>query len=287
MTSGSDRSVTNEEPQPGRVYFALLGAKGPFRSDIAVAKGIEAEYGAHGLNAKASAWSARHCAERMVYDLAAHHGVDQFLDVGCGLPLEPDIHQIARHESSDVRVVLVDNDPIVADHWDVELSVSPADHVRFLAADMTDPESVLNSPQVTEMLDLSRPVGLLFNNILPFVPDTSRPHDVVARYVEVLAPGSYMTLNHPTGDVRDMGRVADVYNGNSGDGPLHLRDRESILRFFDGMELLAPGLVMSHSWRPDILVPHIPGTAMRPHVDSLGIDDISDSKWAAVARKPA
>ncbi|MFI1621857.1 SAM-dependent methyltransferase [Streptomyces lydicus] len=292
MTSDNNPTNETEEQAPGtqhpaRVYFALLGAKGPFYSELTVAQGIIADYARQGLDARASTWSARHCSERMVAYLANDLGIRQFLDLGCGYPLEPNMHQIARAVSPDARCLLVDSDPIVADYWDLELSVAPAEHehVRFLHADVTDVDEVLGSPQVAEILDLNEPVGLLVNNVLCFISDRSRPHHMMARYVEALAPGSYVTINHPTGDLRDMSKVVDVYNANAADGPLHLRSHEQILRFFDGLVLQDPGLVLTHSWRPDIVVPHPPGMPRTPRVASSGISDVSDSKLAAVARK--
>ncbi|WP_051877070.1 SAM-dependent methyltransferase [Streptomyces natalensis] len=295
MTSSGHESADDNEARaprtqrPAGVYFALLGTPGFFRDDMAVAEGIIQDYAKHGLDARASAWSARHCSERMMYHLAKDLGIRQFLDLGAGYPIEPDLHQIARHVSRDVRVVCVDSDPFVRDYWEIELSTSPAEHVTFLYADVTDPQAVLTSPQVTQMLDLSQPIGLLLNNVLCFIPDSAQPHDFVARYVDALAPGSYMTLNHPTGDLRDMGKVVDVYNANSDEGPLHLRSRDEILRFFtdSGLDLTGPGLVMSHSWRQDIVVPHIEGTPVMSRVRTFQISDLEDSKYAAVGRKPA
>ncbi|MFE7774894.1 SAM-dependent methyltransferase [Streptomyces sp. NPDC057445] len=266
------------KPHPGRVYNALLGGKDHYLVDEEAATGIMRRH----PNARRSAWAARHFMERSAYFLA-RSGIDQYLDVGCGAPVEPYLQQIVRHAVPDARVVCVDNDPIVERHAEALLKARGGRTV-FVRADLADPASILDASQIKATLDLTRPVGLCLNNVLCFVDDAQQPHDAVTELVDALAPGSYVTISHLTGDFCDMTDVVTAYNTTAGTGPLRLRTRSEIERFFSGLELVDPGLVACHRWRPDVVVPRLDDGSIR-RMDSLEITDAEDSKYAGVGRK--
>ncbi|MET7621307.1 SAM-dependent methyltransferase [Streptomyces sp. NPDC005408] len=265
---------------PARVYSYLLGYKDWYEEDEKVGAPIMANH----PDARRSAWAARHFMQRSTHYLAAQLGITQFLDIGCGFPYEPNLHQIARHASSAARVVYVDNDPIVIRRFEAHLKASPQEQTAMLYADFTNPASILKAPELTATLDLGEPVALCLNNLLNFVSDDDSPHEKVAELVEALCLGSYVTVSHPTADFRNMDKVVASYNVPYGKGPLVLRSRAEIERFFTGLELVDSGLAVCHSWRPDIVLPEIgrPGLAF----DSATISDVADSKYAGIARKP-
>ncbi|WP_158710135.1 SAM-dependent methyltransferase [Streptomyces katrae] len=273
--------IDASQPHPGRVYNALLGGKDHYEVDAAVAAAI----GKVHPNSRATAWAARHCMERMA-TFMAREGITQFLDLGCGSSIEPDLDQIVRSIAPDARVVSVDSDPIVARRSEAFMSAPQSAEGRsvFLQADLCDPSSVLDSPEVRNTLDLTQPVGLCFNNVLCFIDDARRPHDAVAAYVEAVAPGSLMSVIHPTADFKDLSELVVAYNSEDGSGPLRLRGRAEILRFFTGLELIEPGLDTSRGWRSDIAVPQV-GVSNIAVVDTSTLTDEEDSKYAAVARK--
>jgi SAM-dependent methyltransferase len=263
------------------VYNALLGGKDHYAVDEAVAKAIREKH----PNSLASVWAARHFMERSATYIA-QQGVTQFLDLGCGASIDPDLPRIVQYIVPEARVVSVDSDPIVARRAEALMSVPETAEARsvFLQADLMDPSAVLHSQEVQDTLDLTKPVGLALNNVLCFVDDACRPHDAVAAYVDALAPGSYVSISHPTTDFRDMSQVVVAYNSADDSGPLRLRSGTEIEKFFAGLELVEPGLTPCHRWRADIAVPPV-GTGTMPLVDSSSITDEEDSKYAGVARK--
>ncbi|MFD4243699.1 SAM-dependent methyltransferase [Streptomyces sp. NPDC058525] len=283
---GSSAHGNDARPQhPSGVYQALLGGKTKYPADEEVANGIIETYRQAGLDARASTWAARHFMHRSTWWLAAERGVEQFLDVGCGTPIEPNLPQIAQHAQPGARVLSVDNDPIALRYCEARLHGSPQEQTAYVYGDLTQPDSILGAPEFRKLLDLSQPVGLCLNNMLCFVPDSANPHEKVAELIDALCPGSYVTLTHPTADFQDMGDIERTYNANSDDGILRLRGRDDILRFVDGLELVEPGLTLCHRWRPDVMVPNL-GDGSMPVVDSSRISDVEDSKYALVAMKP-
>ncbi|WP_229795368.1 SAM-dependent methyltransferase, partial [Saccharothrix coeruleofusca] len=176
-------------------------------------------------------------------------GIDQFLDLGSGIPTVGNVHEIA----DQARVVYVDVEPVAVAHSTALLQGNP----RALAvqADLRDPASVLEHPQVRELLDFERPIGVLMVAVLHFVQDADDPAGAVARYREALAPGSYLVISHGSLEGvqveghADTARVQDVYKRT--DSPLVLRSRAEVVPFFDGWDLVEPGVVMLPEWHPD------------------------------------
>jgi hypothetical protein len=232
-------------PNAARMYDYYLGGKDNFAADREAAEKILALV----PQLRQSVVENRRFLARVVSFLTSE-GIDQFIDIGAGLPTVNPVHQVAQEISPNAKVCYVDYDPVVVSHGNALLRVP--DHSIMVQADLRKPGELLANPQVTEFLDLSKPVAVLLIAVLHFVADEDQPHRIVADLRDALAPGSYLTLVHLSGDfvAEDAGRQAvEIYKRASAD--LYHRDRAEILRFFDGFDLVPPGLVPKHEWRPD------------------------------------
>ncbi|WP_328450863.1 MULTISPECIES: SAM-dependent methyltransferase [unclassified Amycolatopsis] len=190
---------------------------------------------------------------RAVRFLAGKRGIDQFLDLGSGMPTAENTHQVAQRYNPDAQVVYVDIDPVVQVHGRALLEENYLTHVT--GADLTKPVETLADPVVREHLDFSRPVALILTSIVHHIDDYDRAKKIVSEYVAALAPGSYLLLTHnfdPEEDSprQELARLLETSFQGTGLGSVH-RSREQIASFFDGLELLRPGLVYLHEWWPD------------------------------------
>jgi hypothetical protein len=182
-----------------------------------------------------------------------HHlvdaGIRQFLDVGTGIPTEPNLHQVAQLAARESRVVYSDNDPLVLAHARALMSSSDEGATAYIDADVTDPASILNSPQLHKVLDLTQPVGLSMIALLHFIETGAR--DIVNAFVDALAPGSYLVICTATAEF-DPDQVATaraIYRARG----ITAQDRSlsEVVELFEGLELLDPGVVPPHRWHPD------------------------------------
>ena len=242
---GRRREIDTSVPHIARVYDYWLGGTSNYESDRRAAmRAAEANpvilQGVHGNRAFLA---------RAVSFLAADVGIRQFLDIGSGIPDRGNTHQVAQAVAPEARVVYVDNDPVVLDAADQVLAGSPPG-LAYLDADARDVATILG--QASRTLDFGQPVAVLMVAVLHCIPDADNPWDVVARLTEATAPGSYLALTHPSLDW-DPGRAAaGVSRLNTVLAQqLTYRPREQVLRFFDGLELVPPGLVRAPEWRPD------------------------------------
>jgi S-adenosyl methyltransferase len=252
-------------PNPARVYDALLGGKDNFAADRALADKLAAAKPALRFNVRAN----RAYLGRVVRYLAGEAGIRQFLDLGTGLPSLDNTHEVAQRVALDSRVVYVDNDPIVIAHARAMLVSSREGATAYLSADIRDPESILEQAATT--LDLDRPVAVILLGVLYMIPDADRPYDKVAAYLDAAAPGSYLAVSHPASDIDAEAAVAAARQYDTSLPATQTnRTRAEVGRFFDGLELLEPGVVQLDKWRPD------PGD-----VDP----GIEISSWAGVGRK--
>jgi cytochrome P450 len=178
----------------------------------------------------------------------ASHGVRQFLDIGAGLPTQGNVHEIAHSVDPGARVVYTDNDPVVIAHGRALLA-SEDGQVVVVSADLRRPELLLADPDIGRGIDFDQPVGLLMNSVLHCLTEDEDPYGAVARLREMLAPGSHLVISHTTGDDRLTSAAAEVYR-EATTRMVH-RSREQIERFFEGMELLDPGVVPLADWRPE------------------------------------
>lgn len=213
--------------------------------------------------------ASRHFLARVVRHLAAEQGVRQFLDIGTGLPTVDNTHEVAQRVAPESRVVYVDNDPLVLAHARALLVGTPEGATDYIDADLREPEAILRAAAKT--LDFSRPVGLMLMGILEFITDDDEAYAIVGRLLDALAPGSFLAVYDGTNVVHKEAsdRIVELWNA-SGSAPLVLRTPERIGRFFDGLEILEPGVVPVTRWRPEV------GGFDVPDVDAYG----------AVGRKP-
>jgi S-adenosyl methyltransferase len=195
-----------------------------------------------------AARGCRYFLARAVRHLAGHAGISQFLDVGTGLPTVDNTHEIAQSVAPASRVVYVDNDPLVLVHAQALLTSTPEGVTDYLDADVREPDTVLEAASRT--LDFDRPVGLMMLGIMGHIPDDELARSLVRRLLEALPPGSCLTLSDGT-DVSTARQAAHEKYNRSGAVPYHLRSPEQLGHFFDGLELLEPGLVPVTQWRPE------------------------------------
>jgi hypothetical protein len=244
--------IDTSRPHPARMYDYYLGGKDNYEVDRAAAQRVIDLFPDIVPMARANR-EFMHRAVRYMVD----SGIRQIIDIGTGIPTLPNTHQVAHEVSPEVHVAYVDNDPIVATYAGAHL-VGAGD-TGFLLGDLRDPESVLRHPTVSKLIDLGRPVGLMLVAVLHFVRDDEDPAGLVAAYRDALPAGSHLVLSHTTGDFHrldgDAGEARDVYRDRGATATLTLRSHEEVLGFFDGFELVEPGLVQSPLWRPDGPVP--------------------------------
>jgi hypothetical protein len=237
--------VDTKRANVARVYDYWLGGSHNFLADQDVARAIVAVE----PKMREIAQANRQFLGRAVRYLAAA-GVRQFLDIGSGIPTEGNVHEVAQQADPAARVVYADIDPVAIAHSKVILAGH--ENATIIQADLREPEKILASDDVRRLIDFGQPVGLLLMVVLHFIADAEDPWRIVATLRDALAPGSYLVLGHATHEGRPAVAHATekVYN-RSVSTELHLRSRAEIQRFFDGFELVDPGLVYVPLWRPD------------------------------------
>jgi SAM-dependent methyltransferase len=238
--------LRTDRPTPARMYDYFLGGKDNFQVDRDAAEQLDRAAGRG--TTSVVAWENRRFLQRAVAHLA-EAGIDQFLDIGAGLPTQGNVHEIAQRANPATRVAYVDNDPIVLSHGRALL----ADYktTQVFTADMREPQAILTAPGLPELIDFSRPVAALFVAVLHFVRDDEDPYGIVKTFRDAMAPGSYLVLSHVTTD----GTSAEVLSANErayerATSSSRPRSRDEIARFFDGLDLIEPGLVRPGLWRP-------------------------------------
>jgi hypothetical protein len=231
---------------PARVYDYILGGKNNFAADQAAARAALAANPALGTAMREN----RAVMRRMTAFLAGEAGIRQFLDIGTGLPTSPNLHEVAQERAPSARVVYVDNDPIVLAHARALLASSADGSCAYVEADLRAPDAILADPLLLATLDLAKPVALVLVGLLHFIPDSDQPHDVVARLVAALAPGSYLAIQHPSADFYPPGAGTAAAYQRAGIA-FQYRTRDEFARFFTGLELVPPGIVPMAEWRAE------------------------------------
>jgi len=243
-------------PHSARIYDYLLGGKDNFPADRAASGAITKNW----PNLPASMRANRSFMARLAHNLAAEHGIRQFLDVGTGLPTSPNLHEVAQRVAPDARILYVDNDPIVLVHARALLSGTPQGRTAYLEADLRDPDAVLASDQLRDLFDLTRPVAVSLLAILHFIVDDQVAQDIIDRLMKPLAPGSLLALSTTTADSAPGEVTTGVAAYNASGIPTVARDKTRVERFFEGLELLDPGVVLVNHRHPDEASLAVPDT---------------------------
>jgi SAM-dependent methyltransferase len=251
---------------PARVYDYWLGGKDNYAADRAAAEAAIAAFPAVISGVKAN----RAFLGRAVRFLTAEAGIRQFLDVGTGLPTADNTHEVAQAIAPEAKVVYADNDPIVLVHARALLTGS-AGTTSYVDADLRDTEKVLE--EAAHNLDFSQPIAVILLGILQLIPDDDEPYAIVEQVLDALCPGSFLVISHPTGDIDSeaMTEMARRLNERSAPAQMTLRSHDQISHFFDGLDLIEPGVVPVNCWRPDqpqetdtADVPNFCGMARKP-----------------------
>ena len=249
-----------------RVYNYWLGGKDNYAADRVAAEEVIAAYPTIHTSVRAQ----RAFLGRAVRYLVAEAGIRQFLDIGTGLPSANNTHEVAQREAPECRIVYVDKDPIVLAHARALLTSSPQGATEYIDADLRDTAEILK--QAAAILDFGKPLAVMLLGVLHCIPDADDPAALVAQLVAAVPSGSYLVISHPARDIHtsQVTTATDRMNPMMSE-PVTLRTRDEVSPFFAGLDLVEPGLVQLHRWRPGPEGP-VPG------------HDIAN--YGAVARKP-
>jgi len=243
------RELTDPDvPNAARAYDYFLGGSASFAADREFADQVLRI----APSVPAVARLNRSFLHRVVNYLL-DRGVTQFLDLGSGIPTVGNVHEIAQRRVPDARVVYVDYEPVAHSYARQLLRDNP--HADVVHADLRDVSTVLSAEPVRRLLDLDRPLGLLIVGVLLYIGDADAPAELMARYAERLAPGSFLAMSHIAVDratpelADEVGRLTAAY-AQAGE-PVYVRGHDEMERWFDGMELVEPGFVFLPDWHPD------------------------------------
>jgi hypothetical protein len=235
--------VDLSRPSAARMYDYYLGGAHNFGVDREVANKMLALFPDGQMIAQTNRMFL-HRAVRFMLD----EGVRQFLDIGSGIPTAGNVHEVAQQTAPDSRIVYVDHDPVAVAHSELLLQDNPLAGV--VQADLRRPDEILGAPLVRELVDFSRPVGVLLAAVLHFVSPEEKPELFIGRLREQLAPGSYLMISHGTGLGRPGAPVEEAAELYKNSAPLTYRDQDQIRALFDGWEIVEPGVVWLPEWRP-------------------------------------
>ncbi len=243
VSASHDWSVAH----PARMYDYFLGGKDHLPADRAAAEQVVAAAPDVPMVAHAN----RYFMTRAARFLAAEGGIRQYLDVGTGIPTSPNLHEVVQAVDPVCRVIYTDNDPVVLAHARALLTSTPEGRTAYLDADLRDPALILNAAELRIGLDFHRPIALFLVAVLHFLTDDDDAHALVRMLVDALPSGSYLVVSHATGDLApsNVGDIVDTYATTA--VPLVLRDLAGVTRFFDGTDVLDPGVVRLPLWKPD------------------------------------
>jgi hypothetical protein len=258
-----DTSVAHQ----ARMYDYMLGGKDNYAADRAATEAAFEIWPDMAFAARAN----RAFLGRAIRYLAGEAGVRQFLDIGTGIPTAGNTHQVAQAIAPESRVVYVDYDPVVLAHARALLTSNEAGATEYIDSDLRNTDTILT--QASQLLDFTRPVAVTLISILHAIPDADDPHAIVATVMDAVPSGSYLGITHAGADLLDpemLESLEDAWRGKM-QQQITWRSREQVLRFFEGTDLVEPGLVRAEEWRPD------PGTGEG--------DGRKSAYWAAVGRK--
>jgi hypothetical protein len=244
-SAGDRQAIDTTVAHSARVHDYWLGGKDNYAADRAAGDAVIAAY----PGIVASVRANRAFLARVVRFLAAEAGIRQFLDIGTGIPAVNNTHEVAQSVATDSRVVYVDYDPVVLAHARALLTSSPEGATDYLDADLRDPGTILAGAART--LDFSRPVAVMLIAIMHLIVDADDPYGIVATLLAAVPPGSYLVLSQVASDIQaeQMAEAARRYNRLAHETQRH-RTHDEVARFFDGLDLLDPGVVPVQKWRP-------------------------------------
>ncbi|HET8661483.1 MAG TPA: SAM-dependent methyltransferase [Micromonosporaceae bacterium] len=241
--SGPQRKIDTTVAHSARIWNYWLGGKDNFAADRAAGDKFREVF----PDIVDGARECRAFLVRAVTYLARDAGVRQFLDIGTGLPTSQNTHEVAQRVAPECRVVYVDNDPLVLAHARALLTSEPEGVTEYIDADLREPDKILAG--AAETLDLTRPTALMLLGILGHISDAEDPRWIVRRLLDGLPAGSYLAVCDAVPMSEAAVQAQRQYN-EDGAVPYHLRRPAEIARFFDGLELLDPGVVDVTRWRP-------------------------------------
>jgi len=264
--------LNTDRPHPARVYDYMLGGKDNFAADRKAAE----EALAVNPTGRAGPLENRAFMVRAVRYLTAQAGIRQFLDIGTGIPTSPNVHEVAQSSAPSSRIVYADNDPIVLAHARALMSSTPEGKTLYIDGDMREPDSILGVPALSGVLDLGQPVGLMLIAVLHLIEDVQEAYGYLRRYVAAVPPGSYLVLTHLSDELAPerLRKVSESFRQRG--MTLVPRSKAEIERFFDGLDLVEPGVELVNRWRPD-------PAATRPSDPAY---DAEVSIYGGIARKP-
>ncbi|WP_280423745.1 SAM-dependent methyltransferase [Nocardia carnea] len=236
--------LQTDKPHSARIYDYLLGGKDNYPADQQAAAKVEQAVPDARKVARANR-DFMHRAARF----AAESGIGQFLDIGTGIPTEPNLHQVVQEVNPAARVVYVDNDPLVLAHARALMTGTREGRTGYINADLTAPDTILSAPALTDTLDPDVPTALSLIAIGHFVAGDAI-YDAVATLLDALAPGSYLAMTHLTAEIDPEGVAGTVATYTQSGIAMQPRSRDEFERFFTGLDLIEPGVVPLHRWRP-------------------------------------
>ncbi|MEU4997723.1 SAM-dependent methyltransferase [Streptomyces sp. NPDC021622] len=242
----ADSRINTTQPHTARIWNYWLGGKDNYPVDQAAGDQIRTLHPGIGEYARAD----RLFLGRAVSHLVTECGIRQFLDIGTGLPTADNTHEVAQRLAPETRVVYVDNDPLVLTHARALLTSSPEGKTDYLDEDLRNVEAILEHAAKT--LDFDRPVALMLLGVVIFIDDDSEAYGIVRRLLDALPAGSHLVLSHTITSpaMPDVDEAVAFWNEN-GTPKLTQRTPDRVAEFFDGLELLDPGVVSCNRWRPE------------------------------------
>jgi len=260
------RTIDPSVAHIARIQDYWLGGKDHFEADRIAGDEAIAQL----PDMVASVRNTRAFLGRTVRFLARERGIRQFLDVGTGIPTAANTHEVAQRVAPDSRIVYVDNDPMVLAHARALLTSTAEGKCSYIDADIRDPDKIL--ADAGEVIDFTRPVAVVLMAVLQFVPDADDPYGLVRRLMAAMPDGSYLVISHPAADIQAaaMAGMATRLNKLMAQ-QVKPRSKAEVTAFFDGLDLVEPGVIRCPEWRPD-----------RPE-DAAG----KSTMWGGVAEKPA
>jgi SAM-dependent methyltransferase len=237
-----------ERPSPARIYDYFLGGYHNFEADRVVAEKFRKV-----LPDVPAYMRANRAFLRRVVSYLTESGINQFLDIGSGIPTVGNVHEVAQAINPAARIVYVDIDPVAVRHSEEILKGNA--NATAIQGDLRQPEPILEHPDVRQMLDFGKPVAVLLVAILLFVTEDEEAYRAVRTLRDALAPGSYIAISHPTDDNFPPERRDQIEKGKNlyaaTGNPVNLRSYDQVKKFFDGLNLVEPGLVYISGWRPE------------------------------------